>query len=374
MRKRIVAVGVLGVVIFSSAIAFLMAAQADDRFLDETALTDWRSCHQSALVDIDGRPIVGPEDVVFDRRSRSFLLAAFDRKDPTKGGLYRLSEENLLRSERPLVANRVTDASFDDLRPHGVDLAQTLKGLRFAAIHREDAETPAERSVIVTYAFEEQRWRETSRLTDARLCRSNDIAITPDGRALVTLDRGVCGGWRMAMENIFAPPNGAVAAIGSVISSPIPSGLLVPNGIAIQFDGNGEAWTAIAETRRRQIRWFALYGILADHGAPLAAIAYTPLDGAPDNLTPLADGSVLAATHDSLFQLALHRTFRGVFAPPSGAVWRISEPLGHQAKLVVAVPGDMLAGPTAAAIGERSMIIGSATEAAIMVCPKPIFP
>ncbi|MEM6492495.1 MAG: hypothetical protein AAF684_11435, partial [Pseudomonadota bacterium] len=214
---------------------------------------------------------------------------------------------------------------------------------------------------------------------DVGLCRANDIVGLSEGGAndaYATLDRGACGGFTRFAEEIFGLKRGAVAVVrDGRLHALALDGLDIPNGIAIAPagpDAGLRRWIAIAQTRGRRVSW----AVEDDPGGALTIMAETPLAGGPDNLNRLNndDDRLLAVAFDSLFSVFLHRLAPGSFDPPSSTVHLLSPPPAFgapapPARVAMGVPGDLYAGATVAAYdGDRTLLVGSATETGLLVC------
>ncbi|MEM7525887.1 MAG: hypothetical protein AAF360_19460, partial [Pseudomonadota bacterium] len=243
------------------------------------------------------------------------------------------------------------------------------------AVHRSPTGAAEARSSMHRIAAD-----GVTRWTDRSLCRANDLFVSPDARrALVTLDRGACGGAGRMAEEVFGLERGGVALVDldSGSTAPLFSGLDIPNGVAMTaaLNGGGRAveWLAVAETRSKRIRWTPASTLDADIAARPAL--KTSLAGGPDNINALRDGrgGLLVTSHDDLMRLFAHMKAPGWFDPPGATVsviWPPSTDGGPPpAQTGLKIPGELYAGATAAAYdGDGLLVVGSAVETGLLVC------
>lgn len=329
------------------------------------ALDTPRDCRVIALQDSAraGQAVIGAEDVVYDASGERFLIAAFDRTraaDATArdGGLYSLPLVALAHGGAAIAVTPLALSGAPAFRPHGIDVSGD--GETIVAIARQEWRGAAQRSNILSLRRDGAVWTPETVADGSAICRANDVAIA-DGDIVLSHDRGACGGLDMMIENVFALAQGSVLALSpGGQPKPVLGNLLVANGV-LAHDGG----LVIAETREDRILW------LDPDRAPDDPIPETPLGASPDNINRAPDGGLLVTAHDSLFRLALHRSFGDAFAPPGGVVFHLSaadrgrdtppEPL-------LRIAGDVFPGPTSAAAGGGVLLVGSATAAGVLAC------
>lgn len=359
MRRRFSA-GLIAALIATSAGAAPLDAERDCRVID--------------LLDTDrrGAQVVGAEDIVFDPAHERFAIAAFARNVPAAkmhddGGLYLVKAAAFRQAlRRPDGMRRVETRAltFGDRRPflfkpHGIDVS--ADGETIMAVQRQDRTDAEERSRIVRLERDGETWRARVIAQGEAVCRANDVAIARDGRMIASLDRGACGGFWMMVENVFALAGGSIVEITPDASpAPVLSDLLVANGVIAHEGG-----LVIAETREDRILWLDAGRERDD------PTLETPLGASPDNINRAPDGGLLITAHDSLFRLALHRSFGDRFDPPGGVVFHLSDAdRGRETppEPLLRIPGEIFAGPTSAAAGGGVLLVGSATAAGVLAC------
>lgn len=300
----------------------------------------------------------GPEDLArapdgalivsaYDRLAEAAALGETPPRRPPEGVLYRLNAGAPF--PRPTVRPLPLDVAIPGgFRPHGV---ATL-GQRLAVINRgyPSGDPPTRRVTIELFGVAPDRVLHRRRIADPALCAANDLAFDGPERLLVTLDRGGCE--PSIAETLFSGGGRLIAIdLRTDRLSPVADGFAFANGVLA-----GPTGWRLAETRG--------FRIAAPDGA-------TALPGGPDNLTPhpLDGGSnVVAALHPNLVLLALHRAGLRAAAPSrialldqTGLEILFDDPDG--ARLSGATVGALIGAP-----GAERLIIGSATDPALLVC------
>lgn len=366
MRRRFSA-GLAAALVASSTAAAPLDAERDCRVVD---LRDSSR---------NGAPIIGAEDVVYDETGERFFVAAFNRaleQDATAddGGLYSLPLAALNSGASRIAVSPLVIADGEPLRPHGIDVS--ADGQTVAVVERRSWLGPERRSRVLRLRAGEAGWQREVIADNAAFCQANDVAILDARSVLVTLDRQECSGFYRLIEDVLGQIGSSVAMIetggnGGNLSGPVT----FANGVAVTGREPGDVRFAYALTRDDEIRLARVdypregpsptyYGDPEDERS-------VPLGAAPDNINVAPSGGLLVAAHDSLFALALHRAFRGWFAPPGGRVFHIADMAAPIAETVLAIPGEIFAGPTSAAAGGGVLLVGSATAAGVLACDWP---
>ncbi len=324
---------------------------------------DAGQCRPLALVDAAGRAVVGAEDLALDAEGGRLFVSAYDRlavearlgrrgDPPPAGGVYALPLASLA-AEGPLaVADLLAPALGAPTRPHGIALGRGADGRARLAVVARDARPDeagrwrlAPRVVVLEEDAAGGGWRPGRVVAGRQLCHLNDVAITPGGRLLATLDRGPCPG----------EGRGVLVELGEGgRMRTLASGYRFANGLA--FDAEGRLW--LAETRASRLR------------APAGGLR-RDLPGHPDNPALAPDGRLVVALHPSLIRLALYRhgwplgrraPARVVaLDPASGAVeWLLDDPGGR-----------VFPGATAAVVAGDRLVVGAVRAPGLLVCPLP---
>ena len=324
-------------------------------------------CRRLALVDAaTGEPVVGAEDIALDPARGRVFISAYDRRAvekaarrnadaPPQGGVYTVSLAALFDPEMdvlsaaPLIA---PENVAGGLRPHG--LAYDTGKDEVIFINR-------------AYVREKGKWTMTPRLhrvgADAQglddgapaFCAANNVVATAR-QTFTTFDHGACG-WRGGLEAVFNLKRSGVAleAPGAA-SQRVYDRAGFANGLTLTDKGD----IVMAATRENAL---LLMRELSGGVQPVMRIA-TP--GGPDNLTLSHDGGVVAAVHPSLRRLALNRKL-GVGKAPSRIV-KADVATGAVEILFDDPSGDLFSAATVAVETADGLILGSVTDAGLLVC------
>lgn len=298
-------------------------------------------CRRLALTDpATGKPIVGAEDLGYRADGDMLVFTAHDRRDPEKpgGGLYSIPIW-ALNGSTPKV-HRLYGGRGGQFRPHG--LAVSRDGRQLALVNRP-SDGPVE---ILTGPVTRDYWRITSRMTDRRLCRANDLAFDPFGnrRLQVTIDRADCTPSLRDLLPFIATGTRLSTRGGRDAAFVLEQrNLSFPNGIT---DG------AIAETRGSRLRMTK--GRVID------------LPGGPDNLTRTTGGDIIAAVHPRLFHVFLG--LNGYYDHIPSRIVRVEPDTGTVEVLFDDPDGTLFSGASAAILAGDQLIAGSAIDQGLLVC------
>lgn len=325
-------------------------------------LIDASQCRRLALVDALGQPVVGAEDLALDAEGNRLFVSAHDRlavearlgrggDAPPAGGVHALPAE-ALAAEGPLpVADLVAPALGAPTRPHGIALARGPDGRLGLALVARDAVRDGEgrwrlvpRAVVLAEDPAGGGWQLVRSQDGPELCHLNDVALTPGGRLLATLDRGPCPG----------EGRGVLVELGDGPPRTLAGGYRFANGLAL--DADGRLW--LAETRARRLR------------APAGGLR-RDLPGHPDNLSLAPDGRLIVALHPSLIRLALHRYGWPLGRRAPSRVVALDIETGAVSTLFDDPSGAVFPGATAAVVAGDRLVIGGVRAPGLLVCPMP---
>lgn len=327
-------------------------------------LVDAGQCRRLALVDEAGRTVVGAEDLALDAEGGRLFVSAQDRlavearlgrrgdPPPPAGGLYALPLASL-SAEGPLrVADLAGPALGAATRPHGIAFARGADGrARLALVARDAVRDEAGRwrlapRAVVLAEDAGGGWRPERTAGGPALCHLNDVALTPGGRLLATLDRGPCPG----------EGRGALVELGPDGTPPrnLAGGYRFANGLA--FDADGRLW--LAETRAARLR------------APAGGLR-RDLPGHPDNLALAPDGRLLVALHPSLLRLALHRYGWPLGGRAPSRIVALDPETARVTTLFDDPGGRVFPGATVAVIAGDRLVVGAVRAPGLLVCPLP---
>ncbi|MBB5519521.1 hypothetical protein [Amphiplicatus metriothermophilus] len=351
--------------IFLALAAGLAAAACAGETVGPAAYS-FEQCRRVALIDPhSGAAVRGAEDLAFDPVRGRLFVSAYDRRAAERaarkrafaipeGGIYVVPLAALDDpSTDRVVAERLIGPgeAAGGVRPHGIAYDADSRELVF--INR-------------AYQRINHIWRLQPRIErvgdDGTVfmgvgreapCSANDVLIGPEG-VLTSFDRAACG-LQALPEDLFAlRRSGLAGADGARLFE----GAAFANGLARARDGA----LVLAATRER-----AVLALEKDTGG--YALAHRlALPGGPDNLTRAADGGIVAAVHPSLIKLALHRKL-GLGAAPSRVV-KTDAGLESLEILYDDPKGARFSAATVAIEAQGVLIMGSATDAGLMVCRK----
>jgi hypothetical protein len=328
-------------------------------------LLDAGQCRRLELVDEAGRTVVGAEDLALDAEGGRLFVSAQDRlavearlgrrgdPPPPAGGLYALPLASLSAEGPVRVADLAGPALGTATRPHGIAFARGPDGhARLALVAREAVRDEAgrwrlaPRAVVLAEEAGTGGWRLERSVGGPALCHLNDVALTPGGRLLATLDRGPCPG----------EGRGVLVELGPDGTPPrtLASGYRFANGLA--FDADGRLW--LAETRSARLR------------APAGGLR-RDLPGHPDNLALAPDGRLLVALHPALIRLALHRFGWPLGARAPSRVVALDPETARVMTLFDDPGGRVFPGATAAVIAGDRLVLGAVRAPGLLVCPLP---
>jgi hypothetical protein len=323
------------------------------------------SCRRIALVDTAaGAAVVGAEDLALDIARGQLIVSAYDRRAVERaagqrafslpeGGLYRVAWTDLLDEDGTAQAHPLIQRGrvAGGLRPHGFVFDSRASEIAF---------------VNRGYQKIDGRWRMTARIErvgiDGTLaaerpldapCAANDVVAGVDGLA-VSFDHADCG-WRAALEDALKLKQSGLAHIEG---APLFTSAAFANGAATLPSGD----IALAATRENALLVLERNAHGYDEARRIA------LPGGPDNVTANLDGSVVAAVHPAFLRLALHRRL-GIGSAPSRVV-KADPATGAVTTLFDDPGGGLFSAATAAVEHEGALVLGSATDAGLLVCTR----
>ncbi|MCG8442755.1 MAG: hypothetical protein MI723_13215 [Caulobacterales bacterium] len=323
--------------------------------------------------------VTGAEDLAYDPATGVLFVSAFDRRAvasalkrgeaPPQGLLLAVMREADGWRARS-VALSAGEGVSDQFRPHGIALSPG--GRRLAVINRR-YEGRRRDVAVEMFAVEGDTLAHLATLAHPAFCRANDLAFADELTLLATVDHAGCADWAAGLEDVLGLRLSGVLHVslteeGGFYAPPrlARGGVGFANGIVWSHADDG-AW--VAATREKRVRFLpgeVLFPSAGVDGEPRAA-GFVATPGHPDNLTLAADGALLAALHPALIRLARHRADESVSAGSRVAVID-----GGGAAVVLDDPqGAGFSAATVAVEADGSLILGSATDAGLFVCPSP---
>lgn len=335
---------------------------------------DHAACAGIDLIDQDGRPVVGVENMLIVPEARAAILSAYDRRAvaaaidedaeslPT-GGLYRLALD-----PRPKGQARVVRLAGPPVeRPHGIALggapgARSLHIIERRYVREEKAWTLKPMLVEATLESDAAALRDSrSQAFPPDACAPNDLDWTPERGLFISNDHQRCEGLSRMMEDVLALRRGTLLRYAQGRFSQRREGLAYANGVA--FDARHDD-LLVAATRANAVHVLPLD---TDRPEP----ASIRLDAAPDSLSFDEKGALYVAAHPSLFSYAAFRAgwFGREHAP--SRVYRIDRETDGIARvsLIFDDPeGALLSGATGVAATGDLLLISGGYDDHILLC------
>lgn len=322
-------------------------------------------CRRVALLDAEtGASLRGAEDLAVDAARGRLIVSAYDRRaveraarrngaEPPHGGVYAASFSELFDgSSASVEASPLIDPETvpGGLRPHGIHFDPARRELAF---------------VNRTYQRAGKKWRMTPRLERVSLdngtavgpapgvlsCAANDVLLA-DQKVFTSFDHGSCG-WRGGFEDVFGLKRSGLALEGA---GPVFDRASFANGLTQTGDGE----IVMAATRENVLIFFD------ERPEGVEETARVKLPGGPDNLSVSHDGRIIAATHPSMFRLALNRKL-GLGRAPSRVV-KTDRETDAPTLLFDDPSGKLFSAATVAVETTEGMIVGSVTDEGVLVC------
>lgn len=332
------------------------------------AVYSGEQCRRVAVVDAQtGDFIRGAEDLAADPMRGLLFVSAYDRRAVEKaagrrtpnvpdGGVYSLSLVDLFDG-----ANASVDAT-SLARPEDIAGGLRPHGMHYDARHQELV------FINRTYQRINNKWRMTPRLQrigvngevvigaepSAIPCSANDVLLT-EQQVFTSFDHGSCG-WRGGFEAVFNLKRSGLALEGA---GAVYDQAGFANGLARTHEGD----IVMAATRENALI------ILSERAGAVEESLRIEVPGGPDNLSVAYDGGIVAATHPSLWRLALNRKM-GIGLAPSRIVK--TDPETRMIEVLFDDPsGKVFSAATAAIETPQGMIVGSVTDEGLLVCRVP---
>lgn len=320
-------------------------------------------CRRVALIDVaTGKSVRGAEDLTLDPARDRLYVAAYDRRGVERavrrkefsvpeGGVYAISLSGLVGG--PDTANATPIVRAEDiaggLRPHGISFSPEVGEIAF--INRGYQRINGRWKMIPRVERIGARGEIFVGKEGTTPCAANNLLDEPR-EAMISFDHEHCD-WRASIEDAFSLRRSGVVKEGG---APLYDGALYANGIARAADGK----IALAATREKAIL------LMEERAEDLSLSRRIPLPGGPDNLTPAADGAIIAAVHPSLLLMGLHRRL-GFAAAPSRIVK--ANPANNSVEILFDDPeGALFSAATVGAEWNGALIIGSVTDDGLLVC------
>lgn len=301
-------------------------------------------------------PTGGPsaEDIQIDAMTGIAYLSAYDRRamiagEATEGTIYSLD----LNGSELALKDLVTGAPAG-FRPHGLSLYRDAEGQLslYVINHLTDGTHSIEIFDATSTGLTHRRTVKNPLLSDP-----NDIVAVGRDQFFVANDTGAQNGFERASELLLARGLSPIVFFDGETMAVSRSDLAAASGINASLDGK-EIY--VAETLGERVRSFSRSG-----GAALDENAVFELDSGADNIDVAADGTLWVAAHANMLKLIQH--FADANSPAPTQIWRVDPSTGSAETVYVNAGDEISAGSVGATHGAR-LLIGSITEAKVLVC------
>lgn len=359
-------------------------------------------CREVHLTDAStGAVLRGIEDMAWHEPSKRILLSAHDRwadpndDGPVANGIYGLSFPRLKREFRELsrdIALPVPNLSelFQEqnvLHPHGITLWEPA--LPKAGFLDQRIGKQIGRLMVINHRapMQERAPDGTSGTTieyfhvapngeldhegtyqHTGICAANDLDALDENTALVTLDRGACGGFGSFMELVLGQDRASVVRID--ITRPdgpdvMDDGMAFANGIIIQRGENPAVY--VAESQADSIRRYEL----VDGRLKRPATAFA-VPGGPDNLSLDGGGKLLTALHPDTTDLFFYMKRLPLFGSAPTRLVSLDVSGDDGCEMLHDDPaGEPVSGATGVLRIGGMLIAGSVTDDGLLLCKSP---
>ena len=281
-----------------------------------------QSCRAVKLINARTEsPVVGAEDMVFDRSTGLIYLSAYDRWAVTdaleqgktslpQGALYSVPVERLHNGSPNVSLQPLYSGKHSDFHPHGLARYSSKTSTRLYTLNRIYSRIDGSwvrQTQIEGFVRSESSLEHVSTIKHPKLCQANNLVAIGEREFLVTKDHGTCDFWGKWMENILGLQRSKLLHVSVKSDSEIRLTTLVDdigfaNGIAID---SGTSTVAVAGTRDEEVRFYRLESLLHDeHPRPFSKVQ---VNGGPDNLSWHPSGWLIAAVHPSVFWMGMAR-------------------------------------------------------------------
>ncbi|TVR79772.1 MAG: hypothetical protein EA405_12175 [Rhodospirillales bacterium] len=371
----------------------LALSGCDDRVT--AAMLPASQCRGLALIDADsGEPLAGIQDLTVDAAAGVAWLAAQDRwaveaaaharaDALPQGGLYALPLDpaTLDSAEVSVVDISRAFKGTRSFHPHGIDLHVGDDGRRTLFVvnrrHvRDGPEAGAPRwamdPAIEVFDVEGTALVHRHTVEGPKVCHANGVVSVAADRFYVSNDAGACSARGRWLELVTGLDRASVVRVelGGGDSAPrittVADGIRFANGLAVD-----ENHLYVAATRANAVLVYRRDRLPESDEAKPAATpdSVIPLGAGPDNLSWDGNGRLLAASHPSLFRLALYRYrwWPGAIAPSSVLRVTVADTSVQEVYRSRERPPLLSAATVAAAHGDR-LLMGSVTDTGLTVC------
>ncbi|MCF6433546.1 hypothetical protein [Leisingera sp. MMG026] len=304
--------------------------------------------------------MAGPEDLAIDYDAGVAFISSLDRRagmagDTATGAIHRLD----LDGSNSLTEMNVTglDAAVPFL-PHGVDL-KTIGGTQYLfALNHRSATDPAAGHDIFVFEVRENTLDLVEHYQNSGIRSPNDLAAIDLNTVYFSNDRGKFGNFANLVEMMLAQKIADVSVYdqGEVsLSAP----MAFANGVATIDDGKTVYATAMRESVLKEFKRNPATNTLT-------LVREISVGEAPDNISVAEDGSLWVASHLNLMAFDGHIKDASALSPFQ--VYRV-DPATGDSKLMLENDGSLQSSVSVAAPYKDKILLGTAFQSGIKVCP-----
>jgi len=273
---------------------------------------------------------------------------------PTAGGIFSYDLKAAVPGLTSLTPD--TDASF---LPHGISLYRGEDQTSLFVVNHGEGRHTVE---IFDVTGEGLAHRRT--VSGEGLVSPNDVvAVGPDA-FYVTNDHGHPTGFMRALEDYLRLKQSTVYYFDGASFTQSLAGIGGANGINTSPDGKTLYLSAASEN-------IVYVYDRSEETAALTQKAAIAMEGYPDNIEILNDGSLLVAVHSKIFQLLAHFDDNEALSPSHIVRITAGEDGSHRTETVYLDDGTAISGASVAAAFQGRMIIGPIFEPKFLDCRWP---
>jgi arylesterase / paraoxonase len=308
--------------------------------------------------------VVGAESMLTAADGRHVLISADDRrsalaKHPVPGGLWSYDPE-----EDAPPRNLTPDAT-DSFHPHGIGFwpADEGAGGRLFVINHPDEGRVAPgggRQTIEIYDWQEDGLIHRRTLTDPLLVSPNAIVAAGPDSFYVTNDHAYRGLMR-TLEDWLRLAASTVVYAEQGRFSPAAAGISFANGVALSPDGKH---LYVASTLGREL-------LIFDRDPAQGALANRrtlALGTSPDNITRLADGTLLIGAHPQILKTLAAASDAETLAPSQVLDMRPRADGSYDVNEIFVDGGEALSASSGATLVGKHLLVATAFDDHFLDC------
>ncbi|WP_306252836.1 strictosidine synthase family protein [Parvularcula sp. IMCC14364] len=315
---------------------------------------EYETAYAGSCIPVVGVP--GVEDMAADVSLKRAWLSSMDRRDisgQVRGAIIAFDPENPLDTASWRDRTGGVPAVFE---PLGIDLYKDEE------VHRLFVVNAARPSVLIYDVGPDGRLDLAQTLTDTRLTSPNSVvAVGPSEFYVTNSSQGAGRGLLSDLGFLIGTASGSVLYFDGSSWSNAADELKRANGIEISADG---AKLYVAETSAKSVAIFdrdIRSGVIVPAGA-------LSLEGFPDNINRLEDGTLLVGTIPKPWSFSKHTSSADALSP--SRIVKIEMPYEAEGmpEALFQDDGEGLSGATSAVRLGQKLLIGAYAENKFLLC------